>query len=265
MPVNKRSRRTRKNRRRNLQKQKGGTDSDKNIVIYQEWGGLGDNLQFTTLPELYSKQGYNVYISSKNAYRSDELYDLIWKLNPFVKGISDLPPNAGQSKDIKLVTDSFIKNIEIAHGLHDGTRKYPVIYYKPKKIEGIDGYIFYDPTSVTTGYNSGSLKTSFQSVFDKYPKLVPNMIKFKKGYKNIKNNILKSFTSDVYEINDIYHFCDVLYSCKVFITGFSGASVLGSAVKQDESTPEIYSFYEGTLAQKPSIYMFDNVTYMPTK
>ena len=32
------------------------------ICISQPWGGLGDNLAFSTLPELYSKLGHDVYI-----------------------------------------------------------------------------------------------------------------------------------------------------------------------------------------------------------
>jgi hypothetical protein len=32
------------------------------IIISQPWGGLGDNLHFSTLPELFSKKGYEVYI-----------------------------------------------------------------------------------------------------------------------------------------------------------------------------------------------------------
>ena len=39
---------------------------NKTIVIYQQYGGLGDNLQYSTLPELYSKQGYDVYIHTNN-------------------------------------------------------------------------------------------------------------------------------------------------------------------------------------------------------
>lgn len=240
---------------------KGG-NTDDNIIIYQPWGGLGDNLQYTTLPELYSKQGKNVYIQSTNKYRSDELYDLIWKLNPYVKGISDLPENAGASKNITPTTNNFIKNIEIAHGLNDGYRKYPVIYYKPKKIEGIDEYLFYDSSYVSSRKDNTDLKESFKSIFNKYPKLIPHQIRFKKAFNNVKLPVIETATSKIYEINDIQHFCDLLYSCKVFVTGFSGAISLASAIKQDSSKPEVYSFYS---EPEPSsiLYKFDNIIYNP--
>lgn len=34
---------------------------NKKIIIEQPWGGLGDNLQFSTLPEFGKKLGYDVY------------------------------------------------------------------------------------------------------------------------------------------------------------------------------------------------------------
>lgn len=200
-----------------------------------------------------------MYISSNNAYRSDELYNLIWKPNPFIKGISDLPENAGASKGIGDHGDCYIKNIEISHGLTEGYRIYPVIYYNPKHINGIENYIFYDPTSVSTAPNDTALIRSFKSVFDKYPKLTPMMLKFKKSYKNIKKNMIPDLNTDIYEIEDIYHFCDVLHSCKVLVCGFSGALVLASALKQDNPTPEVYSFYSGD--SMPSGYIFKNIPY----
>jgi hypothetical protein len=38
------------------------------IIMHQPWGGLGDNLAFSTLPELYHSRGYKVYISNNNAH-----------------------------------------------------------------------------------------------------------------------------------------------------------------------------------------------------
>jgi hypothetical protein len=228
------------------------------IVISQPWGGLGDNLQFTTLPELYSKLGYKVYISNKNAYRNNELYDLIWKLNPFIEGTTDLPENAGASKGLFL-TGNFIKDIEITHGLVNGYRKYPVIYYKPIKIDGLDNYIFYDITSISTHPDDNELISSFKSIFCKYPNLKPRKIQF----TNIENRDIEELNDEPYKINNIYEFCDLLYSCKVFVTTFSGAAVLASTIKQDSNTPEIYSFYHTNTNDDPSIYKFDNANYIP--
>ena len=42
-------------------------------IFGQTWGGLGDNLQFSTLPGLYHKKGIDFYISSQNVQRNDEI------------------------------------------------------------------------------------------------------------------------------------------------------------------------------------------------
>lgn len=244
---------------------------NKKIVISQPFGGLGDNLQYTTLPELFSKKGYDVYVSSDNKYRSDELYGLIWKLNPYVKGVSKLPTNAGEI--VNKYTNyspavSYIKNIELAHGLDEGYRKYPVIYYKPKHVKGISKYLLYDPTYVSER-GEPNLHNSFASIFSKYPQLTPHMIQFKKKYsknsefEKIKKTTVNGLETAVYEIDDIYHFCDVLYSCKVFTCGFSGGSVLASAIKQDRATPEVYSFHSTGPHFHPHYFMFENIQYLP--
>lgn len=72
---------------------------DKDIIISQEWGGLGDNLQYSILPELYSNEGYDVYISSNNNCRNNEIFEIVWKSNPYIKGVSLKKPNAGQIKN----------------------------------------------------------------------------------------------------------------------------------------------------------------------
>lgn len=49
------------------------------IIIYQPWGGLGDNLQYSTLPELFNEKGIKCYIHVDNSTRNDnEVYDIIW-------------------------------------------------------------------------------------------------------------------------------------------------------------------------------------------
>ena len=229
------------------------TDNLKDIIISQEWAGLGDNLQYTTLPELYSKLGHNVYISSQNQCRNSEICDLVWKLNPYIKGISDLPANVGSMIEFKFITTSYIKNIERSHGIFNGYRKYPVIYYKPKRISKIDKFIFYDTTSHSSKPTDLQFETSFESIFSKHPDLIPRRIDFTK----IENRIVKNFTHEPYTINNIFEYCDLLASCKVFICGFSGSAVLASAIKQDKKSPIIYSFKDSNTA----VYIFDNVNY----
>ena len=49
-------------------------------VFLKAWhGGLGDALQFSTLPEeFYKQQGRKTYIVEDAPFRNPEIYDLVW-------------------------------------------------------------------------------------------------------------------------------------------------------------------------------------------
>lgn len=225
------------------------------IIISQSWGGLGDNLQFSTLPKLYSELGYEVYISTKNTYRNPEIYDLVWKLNPYIKGEIDESPNAGECRVVPLqsVTDQFIKNIEHAHDLLNGTEIYPTIYYKPVKILSLENILIYDITSISSTYSDEYVQKSFEKIFEKYP----NCDKKKIMFRNIANRITPDFQTESIVIDNIFQYCDIIYSCKAYICLFSGCSVLASSIKQNDITPEIHCIH----TRHSEIYMFNNITY----
>jgi hypothetical protein len=232
----------------------------KDIIIYQPWGGLGDNLAFSTLPKLYSELGYNVYISNKNVYRNPEIYDLVWKLNPYIKGISDLPPNAGSCKEVKVFCeDESIKNVEIAHGLHNGKANCPEIYYTPNNIPDLNNTLVYDITSITAQYSDEFILSTFTSVFKKYPELKRKIVKF----KSIKNRELSLFKDEIIEINNIFEYCDIISSCNVYVSLMSGGSVLASAVKKNNIYPIIYTFHH-TKVSKGCCYNFGNIHFNHT-
>jgi hypothetical protein len=227
------------------------------IVLYQPWGGLGDNLQFTTLPELYYNLGHNVYISTKNVCRNPEIYDLIWKMNPFVKGISDAEPNVGSCKGFdNNPSFDYVTNHERTHGLTDGYRIYPVIYYKPQFLPELADCLVYDVTAISVIPSDENIKKSFQHIFAQHPNIPIKKLQ----YTQIKNRETPYFSHDIYPVQSIYHMCDIMYSCKIFLCLFSGASVLASTIKQDADTPQIHVFHEAHF-DHPTFYKFKNAVY----
>ena len=68
-----------------------------NIVLIKSYhGGLGDALQFSTLPEeFYKQQGRETYLLDGASFRNKEIYDLVWGCNPYIKGVMDGEWNAG--------------------------------------------------------------------------------------------------------------------------------------------------------------------------
>src|SRR5262245_5258113 len=124
----------------------------KDAVIYQPWGGLGDNLQFSTLPEMFASRGIRTLVSTRNAARNPEINSLVWGMNPFISGVSDAKPNAGQCRCV--IFDSlsksldFIERIECAHGL-EPTHHFPKVYYKSKPRPDLSGAVIVDVGSTS--------------------------------------------------------------------------------------------------------------------
>ena len=97
-------------------------------VYLKAWhGGLGDALQFSTLPEEFSKQqDRKTYIVEDAPFRNEGIYDLVWDKNPYVLGKKFGEWNAGDLPSIPYREDGFLEengtgnmipNWEKFHGL----------------------------------------------------------------------------------------------------------------------------------------------------
>ncbi len=202
-------------------------------ILWQPWGGLGDNLQFSTLPEIFSKLGYEVYISDKNAYRNPDIFELVWKLNPYVKGISNEQPNIGEIGIYKRIhtKKSIVYNQEACHGLIP-ENEIPKIYYTPKIITEFKNKIFVDLSAVSSFPIKP--KNFDQYLKDKHKEdeiVVPNF------NRKIHTNEYMNFNYHTkIDIQSIFHFCDIIHSCKYFYCCFSGQAVLASSLNKIETT-----------------------------
>lgn len=232
------------------------------IIISQQWGGLGDNLQFSTLAEGFFNQGRKVYISSGNACRTKESYDLVWGSNPFIAGVSDLPPNAGQCREAQYLglshIPNFIQRWERAHGLHPANR-YPKIYYQPKTIDSLRNYCIIDVGSTTTQYTSEQI-SGFLQIFQKlHGAEAKDMLQVTFPDKFSKHSFSINGV-DTILANDIFHYCDMIHSVKGFATVFSGACVMASAIRQDRDRPSIFCLVERQY-YNVGFFAFPNVRY----
>jgi len=202
-------------------------------ILYQPWGGLGDNLQFSTLPQRFSELGYEVYISDKNAYRNFEIFELVWKLNPFVNGISSEDYNIGETSIYRRIYSdkSIVYNQEACHGI-DPKNEIPKIYYKPNFIHEFQDKIFVDLSSVS----SFPIKPKYLDLYFKYKHQSPNII-VPNFNGRINSHVDINFRyNDKIDIKSIFHFCDLIHSCKFFYCCFSGQSALASALNKTETT-----------------------------
>ena len=225
-------------------------------ILYQPWGGLGDNLSFSTLPRRFAEQGIDFFISDKNVYRNSEIYDLVWKLNPYVKGLSSEKYNSGDIPfNREFGNKSIIYNEEFNHGL-DPINELPEIYYTPNHETSIDGSILLDTSTFT--FPAGMSDSIVDELKEKYPGKEIVAPKFRtKLSDNTKTKIV--VPDRFVEVESIFHYCDLINSCYHFVCPFSGQSVLASALNKKDTTCYIPASFSN------HSYVFPNINYYSYK
>lgn len=86
------------------------------VVFRVEYGGLGDHLFFSALPRLLKERRLadEVLISDASPYRDPAIFDLVWRHNPFLDGVSADPPTplpvvsaSGETKIVNIIFARF--------------------------------------------------------------------------------------------------------------------------------------------------------------
>ena len=235
------------------------------VILAAFHGGLGDNLQFSTLPEEFHKQqGRDTYIWSQASFRNQEIYDLVWGHNPYVKGIKDGDWSAGDTPDRHRVIESdCISNWEALHGLKP-TNKYPKIYYEPEKISSFDNVILVDLSSISITYDEEKILKLYDAVRKTHEGMVFLEVEFTNKIKGA--TIIEPDVTGVVEIESIFTYVDLMYSSFGVISLHSGQNHLASAIKnQYNNDLEVYCLmdeYEYQRQKDKSIFVFDNVNYL---
>ena len=235
------------------------------VILAAFHGGLGDNLQFSTLPEEFHKQqGRDTYISSQASFRNQEIYDLVWGCNPYIKGIKEGDWSAGDTPDRHRVIESdCISNWEALHGLKP-TNKYPKIYYEPEKISSFDNVILVDLSSISITYDDEKILKLYDAVRKTHEGMVFLEVEFTNKIKGA--TIIEPDVTGVVEIESIFTYVDLMYSSFGVVSLHSGQNHLASAIKnQYNNDLEVYCLmdeYEYQRQKDKSIFVFDNVNYL---
>jgi len=239
------------------------------VIFGQPWGGLGDNLQFTTLPRLFSEIGEEFYISVHNQCRNSEIYDFCWRHNPHVKGFVDHLPTVGAcAPDIKKgVTNNIVSAAEIRHGF-SGDGRYPEIYYDANLIENMSDKILVDLSAHTLIKNGLDKFYNVDSLFDLVDGNIPRENVRFVTFKNIDIPYLSGgfeFEEQEIEIENIFQYADLIHSAKEYYCLYSGGNSMAAAVKYKcNSNVKINCFLHGTVQEHldKAFFIFDNVDYI---
>ena len=244
-------------------------------VYLKAWhGGLGDALQFSTLPEEFEKQqGRKTYIVADAPFRNEGIYDLVWDKNPYVLGKKFGEWNAGDLPSIPYREDGFleengtrnmISNWEKFHGLQP-TNKYPKVYYEPEKDEGVKDLFIVDFTSTTVSDSKEDVIKSLDQLRNDYSdrKFVSVSFEDITPTKDLSDDI--KFDGYI-EVENIFRYCDLISSVYGYVSLHSGGTQLSSALK--EYSPNLKSIcilskeWYNEHEVLDNHFLFDNIEYL---
>jgi len=196
--------------------------------------GLGDSLAFSTIPQRFTEEkGLNCYFYEYDIqnFKNKEIYNLVWGMNPFIKGITNIYPDSGGNiGSTKSDEHTVVWHFERLHGL-EPKNEIPKIYYEPKVLEELKEYTIIDVNSFhyykKIFENRHEIKELVMSIakgkclFVGYDRTI--------GVEEI-NSTLFAQEYDSFKIHSLLHYCDVLNSCKQFIGANSGCNSLAAAI-----------------------------------
>lgn len=243
-------------------------------VFIGAWhGGLGDSLQFSTLPEeFYKQQGRKTYLWSEAKFRNDDIKKLVWGFNPYVdRGSCGSTPregdwNAGDIPQIEYsnVAGTCIANWEKLHGLKP-TNKYPKIYYKPKGLVGYYDTFLVDFTSISINYPVDKLLNKLNEIRETYPDKRFLEVTFSQNLNNEGKHNKYDMNLEKLVVNNIFEYCDYISASYGLVALSSGASHLSSALMEYHPTLKSICIMEESWynhhVDRGNLFIFDNIDY----
>lgn len=245
-------------------------------ILYVNWGGLGDHLSFSTLPEIFTHLGYDFYINDKSSFRSQEIYDLVWGCNPYVKGLTSENANCGHIDNWGVGTPvvfdksmSMHSNIERLYGI-SGDCNYPILYYTPKNIFEYNDSIVLDLNAFSVAdhpHNINKIMEYIQSLESK--KVFYILSDSSYGRSIIDVSTIREYNFTPIKTKNIFNYVDLIYSCKKFSSFWSGGSHIAASIKHRyKNELEIDCLKVANLGpsdwgiNNKSFFWYDNVNYI---
>ena len=207
-------------------------EKEKQLVIQVPYGGLGDHLMYSSLPELLWKQKQiKTFVSNGSIYRSEAIQKFVWELNPYVtftdrKGWFIHKP----VRDDFTVLDEYLQDLFGIEG-----EGHPKIYYTPNLIEQIKGKTIVDASCGASGKANGYFEPDFYKRFLEYLKNnVDDFILITHQHSGTKDKLQElikaTFAPPCYNVSTIEQLANVLFSASKRLLLYSGAASLAAAL-----------------------------------
>ena len=196
------------------------------LVVFVEYGGLGDHLFFSHLPRIAKELGCpRVLISNKSPYRSQDTRRLVWEMNPHVDGFTDKPGNYKAAFASVDRGTNVLDRIMTDLGFNDGLRMHePELYYTPKRRADAAGLTILDPNFIS--YVGDVLPGSLARYLAEHNIHVDAQLAPREKSADQLRDIPTIATKDLFD------YCDLIHSCGGFLCFTSGGATLAAALRK---------------------------------
>jgi hypothetical protein len=235
-------------------------------IVISNFEGLGDLLLLSTLAERFTKErDADVYISAMDKPpRNKEVLDLILS-NPFLKGFSSEPANAGMIHARKIGEQALmgfpnpIRTVEKVHGFEAPFNSYPKLYVEPKLILPLVSSIIFDLTAFTVEFTESQVEEYIERIirprYGMYPWL---QIKHRPGISG--PHAFKVRGTDSIEIGSLQEMIDAIGSCRAFVGLESGGHALACAIRGNKPTPAVHCLMS-TRTHNGRVFVYPNAEH----
>jgi hypothetical protein len=230
------------------------------LILEIKYGGLGDHLFYSALPEKLISLGKfkKIYISTKSQYRFPGIKELVWGGvgdggNPYISGFIDkkgwthsgIRPEAGNFTD---GINHFFKTQD-----YEVSGSSPKIYYRPKFINYYRNKILVDLNVFSNGDLPDPIKIKNYLIKHKIPDLLFVKGRISKSLLKLMDQKNLQFVNLPRKLED---YCDLVWSCRKFICLYSGGNSLAPALNKKAFV--LCKFYDPAQSYKLNKYIILN-------
>jgi len=197
---------------------------------------------YSSLPERYTKLGFEVYLDRDNLTRNGDAHDLLWAKNPYIIGTSDRKPNAGYVNQGKFydIANRFplnsIEAMERAHGLLPPYNMAPKIYYEPQPFKvDLRECVLADFNSISSRIKPQGVSDMVNKMQERFPGKQFYLVRF----PDTIATAAQEFQGPTITMNSIYEYVDALKSCYGWIGTEAGGQALAAAVRGEHDVYEL--------------------------
>jgi hypothetical protein len=204
-------------------------------------GGTGDNLLYSTLPERFSKLGYDVWLDVDNTMRNGDMETMIWERNPYVRGRTDRKPNAGYVNHGRFyalantLPVGAIEAMERAHGLPPPYSIAPKIYYTPRNCGDLSRYVLADFNAVSSRVGPDGLRGFTERMAWRFPDKQFLLVRFPEG---IAQNAVEAEGLSIF-LGDAASYLDALHTAYAWVGVEAGGQALAAAVRGEHDAYDL--------------------------